>query len=30
MQDMYAGDIGDFGKFGLLKAIEGQKLKDGN
>ena len=30
MQDRYAGDIGDFGKFGLLNSIEGQKLKDGN
>lgn len=26
MQDRYAGDIGDFGKFGLLKAIESQGL----
>jgi hypothetical protein len=22
MQDRYAGDIGDFGKFGLLSALE--------
>lgn len=29
MQDRYAGDIGDFGKFGLLKAIEGQGLSIG-
>ena len=29
MQNRYAGDIGDFGKFGLLKAIEGQNLKVG-
>lgn len=29
MQDRYAGDIGDFGKFGLLKAIERQGLSIG-
>lgn len=29
MQDRYAGDIGDFGKFGLLKAIEATGLSVG-
>ena len=29
MQDRYAGDIGDFGKFGLLKALQKQGLKIG-
>lgn len=29
MQDRYAGDIGDFGKFGLLKAIEETGFKVG-
>jgi hypothetical protein len=29
MQDRYAGDIGDFGKFGLLKALEQTGLSVG-
>lgn len=29
MQDRYAGDIGDFGKFWLLKAVEQQGLSIG-
>ena len=29
MQDRYAGDIGDFGKFGLLKHIENEGLSIG-
>ena len=29
MQDRYAGDIGDFGKFSFLKALETQGLKIG-
>ena len=29
MQDRYAGDIGDFGKFGLLKALQAQGLTIG-
>jgi hypothetical protein len=29
MQDRYAGDIGDFGKMGLLKAIQAQGLSVG-
>ena len=29
MQDRYAGDVGDFGKFGLLKAITSTNLKLG-
>jgi len=29
MQDRYAGDIGDYGKFGLLKALQKQGLKIG-
>ena len=29
MQDRYAGDIGDFGKIGLLKAIQAQGLSVG-
>ncbi len=29
MQDRYAGDIGDFGKFGLLKALQVQGLSVG-
>lgn len=29
MQDRYAGDIGDFGKFGLLKALQKQGFKIG-
>lgn len=29
MQDRYAGDIGDFGKFALLKELEEQKLTVG-
>ena len=24
MQDRYAGDIGDYGKFGLLKALQAE------
>lgn len=27
MQDRYAGDVGDFGKIGLLRALVGQDLK---
>ena len=29
MQDRYAGDVGDYGKFGLLKALEQQGLHMG-
>ena len=29
MQDRYAGDIGDFGKFALLKELENQGLSVG-
>ena len=29
MQDRYAGDIGDFGKIGLLKALQTQGLSVG-
>ena len=29
MQDRYAGDIGDFGKIGLLKALQAQGLSVG-
>ena len=29
MQDRYAGDIGDYGKFGLLKALQRQGFKIG-
>ena len=29
MQDRYAGDIGDFGKIGLLKALYTQGLSIG-
>ena len=29
MQDRYAGDIGDYGKFALLRAMEAQDLKLG-
>lgn len=29
MQDRYAGDVGDFGKFGLLKAVEQQGFSIG-
>lgn len=29
MQDRYAGDVGDFGKFGLLRQIAGSGLKVG-
>jgi hypothetical protein len=29
MQDRYAGDIGDFGKFALLRALEGAGLSVG-
>ena len=29
MQDRYAGDIGDFGKIGLLKALQAQELTIG-
>lgn len=29
MQDRYAGDVGDFGKFGLLRQIAGMGLKVG-
>lgn len=29
MQDRYAGDIGDFGKFALLKELERQELTVG-
>jgi len=29
MQDRYAGDIGDYGKFGLLKALQKQGFKIG-
>ena len=29
MQDRYVGDIGDFAKYGLLRAVsEGKKLGD--
>ena len=27
MQDNYVGDIGDYGKYGLLRAIVSQKLE---
>lgn len=29
MQNRYAGDIGDFGKFGLLRALRGSGLSIG-
>ena len=29
MQDRYAGDIGDYGKIGLLKALQAQGLSIG-
>ena len=29
MQDRYAGDIGDFGKFGLLRALSSAGLSIG-
>ena len=29
MQDRYAGDIGDFGKIGLLKTLQAQDLSVG-
>ena len=29
MQDRYAGDIGDYGKIGLLKALQAQGLSVG-
>ena len=29
MQDRYAGDVGDYGKFALLRAMEAQELKLG-
>ena len=29
MQDRYAGDVGDFGKFGLLKAVRASGMKVG-
>ena len=29
MQDRYAGDIGDFGKYGLLRALCGEDLRLG-
>ena len=29
MQDRYAGDIGDYGKIGLLKALQTQGLSVG-
>lgn len=29
MQDRYAGDVGDFGKFGLLRALQQQNLRLG-
>ncbi|MBQ4249668.1 MAG: hypothetical protein II705_06450, partial [Clostridia bacterium] len=29
MQDRYAGDVGDYGKFALLRAMEAQGLKVG-
>ena len=29
MQDRYAGDVGDFGKFGLLKAVRSSGMKVG-
>lgn len=29
MQDRYAGDIGDYGKFGLLKALQAEGFRLG-
>ena len=29
MQNQYVGDIGDFGKYGLLRAISGDPLRLG-
>jgi len=29
MQDRYAGDVGDFGKFGMLRCIENTGLRVG-
>ena len=29
MQDRYAGDVGDFGKFGMLRILENSGLKIG-
>ena len=29
MQDRYAGDVGDYGKFAMLRAMEAQGLKLG-
>ena len=29
MQDRYAGDIGDYGKIALLKALQAQELSVG-
>ncbi len=29
MQDRYAGDVGDYGKFALLRAMEAQGLTVG-
>ena len=28
MQDRYAGDVGDFGKFGLLRHLCGETAQD--
>lgn len=30
MQDMYVGDIGDYGKYGLLRALSSTGLKSGD